>query len=616
MQKYQNNIAARNGDAVVGIKVLIKLAGTATPATIYSDDGVNVTPNPLTTNANGYFEFYVANGLYDIAVSGVNAYTDVLIADALGIDEEALKKTEAAATDGATRIKGTWFAGVVAWVSDLGTTAGSALIGFIQDAAGAIGRSIRDKLSEKVTFDDFGAIGDKIADDTQALRKAMVFMATQKRDVYGVPGKIYRITGEINVPKGYIGVQRGYRTVDGGGCGIFIDGNITCFSYTPAYVPPSSAPILERANYLVNFKNINFEGTPNSGAIGIRTGGFITAGYDSLNFIGVDYPFWQENADPRATPDYVQSAKITNLYSNQHKTFFAAKRVYNCSINNFDIDAGVNGINVDFGSGGQSGYSFRLLNGMVQSQSGIGIALGGIQGLVIDEIYYENCGREFVALHTGTVVNYGGRISGQFVQPKSSPPPERVAAFDLGGCSASGFKLGGNIAQDQNLYKFSASALGYFDTTGDRSAMPLSRLYHATVRPDEVRAIFNDGARWGLLWGTNGGMVLNPVSRGIEYTHSDYDYLDPIDNVRIPIVIGIAHTYPIGYGGGLDGTGASPAMYPAGYDQKAWARGSHLTNPTPVELGTAGSKYIITAWSCTVSGRQGTWLQCRSLTGN
>ena len=73
MQKYQNNIAARNGDALVGIKVLVKLAGTATPATIYSDDGVTVTPNPLTTNANGYFEFYVANGLYDIAVNGANA---------------------------------------------------------------------------------------------------------------------------------------------------------------------------------------------------------------------------------------------------------------------------------------------------------------------------------------------------------------------------------------------------------------------------------------------------------------------------------------------------------------------------------------------------------------
>lgn len=104
MQKYQNNIAARNGDAVVGIKVLIKLAGTATPATIYSDDGVTITPNPLTTDGNGYFEFYVANGLYDIAVSGVNTYTDVLIADALGIDEDALKKAEAAASDGAEKI--------------------------------------------------------------------------------------------------------------------------------------------------------------------------------------------------------------------------------------------------------------------------------------------------------------------------------------------------------------------------------------------------------------------------------------------------------------------------------------------------------------------------------
>lgn len=104
MQKYQNNIAARNGDSVVGAKVLIKIAGTATPATIYSDDGVTITPNPLTTDGNGYFEFYVANGLYDIAVSGKNTYTDVLIADALGIDADALKKAEAAAPSGTTLI--------------------------------------------------------------------------------------------------------------------------------------------------------------------------------------------------------------------------------------------------------------------------------------------------------------------------------------------------------------------------------------------------------------------------------------------------------------------------------------------------------------------------------
>lgn len=517
------------------------------------------------------------------------------------------------ADDGTTLVKGTWFGGVLGYVSDLATSAGASLIGFIQASADAVARSIRDKLREKVTFDDFGAIGDRVADDTEAIRKAMIFMATNKRDVYGVAGKIYRITGEINVPKGYTGVQRGYRTVDGGGCGIFIDGNITCFSYTPAYTPPSSAPLLEKANYLINFRGINFEATPGSGAIAFRTGGFITTNYDDLNFIGVDYPFWQENGDPRATPDYVQSLKISRVYSNQHQTFFEAKRVYNSSITQFDIDAGVNGVHIDWGNTGQSGYGFRMLDGMVQSQSGIGIALGGIQGLVLDEIYWENCGREFVAIHSGTVVNYGGRITGQFVQPKASPPPERLAAFDLGGCSSSGFKLGGNVSQDQKLYNWNAAlSLGYFDTTNDRSAVTSAALWDPVTRPSAVRAILSIAHRWGLLWATSGGMFLNPVSRGIEYTHSEYDYVDPVDNVRIPILRGVAVIAPAGFGGGLDGLGVSPQQAPSLYSQKAFAAGSFLGNPTP--SATANASNIVFGYGDVTSGRPGTWVECRALT--
>jgi hypothetical protein len=90
MQKYQNNITARNGDAVVGIAVLITLTGTATPATIYSDNGVTTTPNPVATDANGYFEFYAADGRYDIYVGGKLAYTDVLLADSVVLADEVL----------------------------------------------------------------------------------------------------------------------------------------------------------------------------------------------------------------------------------------------------------------------------------------------------------------------------------------------------------------------------------------------------------------------------------------------------------------------------------------------------------------------------------------------
>ena len=47
-----------------------------------------------------------------------------------------------------------------------------------------------------------------------------------------------------------------------------------------------------------------------------------------------------------------------------------------------------------------------------------------------------------------------------------------------------------------------------------------------------------------------------------------------------------------------------------------YKQGDKLRNGSPTELGTAGSKYVITDFICVASGTPGTWLQCRSLTGN
>lgn len=44
--------------------------------------------------------------------------------------------------------------------------------------------------------------------------------------------------------------------------------------------------------------------------------------------------------------------------------------------------------------------------------------------------------------------------------------------------------------------------------------------------------------------------------------------------------------------------------------------GEFVRNANPLELGTAGSKYIISGWICTAAGTPGTWLQARVLTGN
>lgn len=44
-------------------------------------------------------------------------------------------------------------------------------------------------------------------------------------------------------------------------------------------------------------------------------------------------------------------------------------------------------------------------------------------------------------------------------------------------------------------------------------------------------------------------------------------------------------------------------------------QGDFVRNSAPTELGTAGSKHVITGWLCVASGTPGTWVECRSLTG-
>lgn len=47
-----------------------------------------------------------------------------------------------------------------------------------------------------------------------------------------------------------------------------------------------------------------------------------------------------------------------------------------------------------------------------------------------------------------------------------------------------------------------------------------------------------------------------------------------------------------------------------------WTQGDMVWHSSPVEAGSASSKYVVIGWICTVGGTPGTWLQMRVLTGN
>jgi len=206
MQKYQNNVTGRNGDVVIGGVVLVKLAGTATPATIYSDDGVTPVTNPLTTDANGYFEFYVADGLYDITVNGQDAYTSVLIVDALtGL---AGRPTNSAlAASGAASAIGTT-AGTVQSDLDARPTAvalaaadGSAGIGFERTAiASAIPVDLREWIESMPMLDiECGVVGGGVVDDTLALNVLAAAAKAAGCKAVGRVGVTYKITDTVHI---------------------------------------------------------------------------------------------------------------------------------------------------------------------------------------------------------------------------------------------------------------------------------------------------------------------------------------------------------------------------------------------------------------------------------
>src|SRR5688572_17121228 len=68
------------------VTVTVKIAGTSTMATLFSDNAGTPKGNPFTSGASdGFWFFYVANGRYDITFSGsgitTHTVSDVVVFD-------------------------------------------------------------------------------------------------------------------------------------------------------------------------------------------------------------------------------------------------------------------------------------------------------------------------------------------------------------------------------------------------------------------------------------------------------------------------------------------------------------------------------------------------------
>jgi hypothetical protein len=105
------------GNTVSGASVNVYAEGTTTDASIYTDAALSVTAdNPITTNTDGVYEFWVASGIYDfqISASGLTTVnvTDVVIGTLYGMCvQDAASAVVAQSTSYLTISNGTWNAG-------------------------------------------------------------------------------------------------------------------------------------------------------------------------------------------------------------------------------------------------------------------------------------------------------------------------------------------------------------------------------------------------------------------------------------------------------------------------------------------------------------------------
>lgn len=84
MQKYQNAVLDPSGNALAGVSITVRTLG-GTLASLFSDDGITATTNPVLSAADGEYEFYCANGRYNLTFTGTgittSTQTDVIIFD-------------------------------------------------------------------------------------------------------------------------------------------------------------------------------------------------------------------------------------------------------------------------------------------------------------------------------------------------------------------------------------------------------------------------------------------------------------------------------------------------------------------------------------------------------
>jgi len=199
MQQHTDSVTTRAGSVVSGASVLVKTYPAGATAKIYSDDGSTEQDNPITTDADGRFSFYAADGRYTLVISKSGVITQTTLTDAVHL-----------------------------WDPDDGTAEQDAAdVSFVQSGSGAITRTMQDKERDIVSvFDFFSAaqVSDVRARtglvNVASAIQAAVDYATTVGCILFFPAGLYLIGTTTIVFKNFV-TYRGSGKADGVSLGTF-----------------------------------------------------------------------------------------------------------------------------------------------------------------------------------------------------------------------------------------------------------------------------------------------------------------------------------------------------------------------------------------------------------
>jgi len=178
-----------NGKPLSGGKLFTYLAGTTTPIAVYTSEAATTAhPNPIILDSAGRVptgEIWLKEGDTPYYKFVVKTSTDVLIATY-------------------DFVPGTYNSEILEnFIDSLAAPSGSSLVGFIQAGTGAVATTVQTKLRETVSFKDFGAVGDGLADDTAAVLNCL----NSGAKVVDGQGLTYKLTSNISPNSADIAIQ-------------------------------------------------------------------------------------------------------------------------------------------------------------------------------------------------------------------------------------------------------------------------------------------------------------------------------------------------------------------------------------------------------------------------